>query len=88
MTWTYGIEDSPARTLPRSLAAFSRLFLQDDAGHRPVNGGHAIFQSDPHWRDLILFHEYFHAETGEGLGASHQTGWTGLVAKLLQQSGE
>jgi hypothetical protein len=66
----------------------SRLFLQDDAGQRPVNGGNPLFQSDPHWRDLILFHEYFHAETGQGLGASHQTGWTGLVAKLLQQSGE
>jgi hypothetical protein len=66
----------------------SRLFLQDEAGRRPVNGGNALFQSDPHWRDLILFHEYFHAETGQGLGASHQTGWTGLVAKLLQQSGE
>jgi hypothetical protein len=66
----------------------SRLFLQDDGGHRAVNGGNSLFQSDPHWRDLILFHEYFHAETGQGLGASHQTGWTGLVAKLLQQSGE
>ena len=46
------------------------------------------FATIRNWRDLILFHEYFHAETGEGLGASHQTGWTGLVAKLLQQSGE
>jgi len=66
----------------------SRLFLTDDAGHRPANGGNAVFQSDPHWRDLILFYEYFHGETWQGLGASHQTGWTGLVAKLLQQSGE
>jgi hypothetical protein len=66
----------------------SRVFLPDEAGHRPANGGNALFQNDPHWRDLILYYEYFHAETGQGLGASHQTGWTGLVAKLLQQSGE
>ena len=46
------------------------------------------FQSDPNWRDLILFHEYFHGDSGRGVGASHQTGWTGLVTKLLQQSGE
>jgi hypothetical protein len=47
-----------------------------------------LFQADPHWRDLVLFYEYFHGDDGSGLGASHQTGWTGLVAKLLQQSGE
>ena len=46
------------------------------------------FQTDVHWRDLILFHEYFHGDTGRGLGANHQTGWTGLILKLLQQSGE
>jgi hypothetical protein len=46
------------------------------------------FQSDPHWRDCVLFYEYFHGDNGAGIGASHQTGWTGLVAKLLQQSGE
>ena len=46
------------------------------------------FQTDPHWRDLVLFHEYFHGDSGAGLGASHQTGWTGIVTKLLQQSGE
>jgi hypothetical protein len=57
-------------------------------GRRPVFGGLERFQTDPHWRDLVLFHEYFHAETGQGLGASHQTGWTAVVAKLLQQSGE
>jgi len=66
----------------------SRLFLQGEDGRRPVNGANEGFHSDPHWRDLVLFHEYFHADTGAGLGASHQTGWTGLVAKLLQQSGE
>ncbi len=64
-----------------------KLFLKDHKGHRPINGQTAVLQEDPHWRDNILFHEYFHADTGEGLGASHQTGWTGLVAKLIQQSG-
>jgi hypothetical protein len=66
----------------------SHLFMRDDRGRRPVYGGSEKFQSDPHWRDLILFHEYFHGDSGAGLGASHQTGWTGLVAKLIQQSGE
>ncbi len=66
----------------------SRLFLKDEAGRRAVNNGSDIFHTDPHWQDLVLFYEYFHAETGRGLGASHQTGWTGLVAKLLQQSRE
>jgi hypothetical protein len=66
----------------------SRLFLKDESGRRPAHGGCELFQKDPHWRDLILFYEYFHAETGAGLGASHQTGWTALVAKLLQQSVE
>jgi len=66
----------------------SRLFLRDENGRRASNCGHERFHSDPYWRDLVLFHEYFHGETGAGLGASHQTGWTGLVAKLLQQSGE
>ena len=66
----------------------SRIFLHDEQGRRPVHGGAEKFQSDPHWRDLVLFYEYFHGDNGSGLGASHQTGWTGLVAKLLQQSGE
>jgi hypothetical protein len=65
----------------------SRLFLRDADGRRPVFGRNALFQEDPHWRDLVPFHEYFHGDTGEGLGASHQTGWTALVAKLLLQSG-
>ena len=64
------------------------IFLRDRTGRRPVAGGTEIFQSDPYWRDLILFYEYFHGDNGAGLGASHQTGWTGLVAKLLEQSGE
>ncbi|GIV80594.1 MAG: glucosidase [Litorilinea sp.] len=60
------------------------LFLQDDQGHRPIYGGQQIFQEDPHWKDSILFYEYFHGDNGAGLGASHQTGWTGLVAALIQ----
>jgi hypothetical protein len=66
----------------------TRIFLRDPAGRRPVHGEARRFQTDPRWRDLILFYECFHGETGAGVGASHQTGWTGLVAKLLQQSGE
>ncbi len=66
----------------------NRLFLRDENGRRPVYGGEEIFQNDPHWRDYVLFYEYFHGDNGAGLGASHQTGWTGLVAKLLQQAGE
>jgi hypothetical protein len=65
----------------------SQIFLRGDGG-RPVYGSTATFQQDPHWRDLILFHEYFNGDDGSAVGASHQTGWTGLVAKLLQQSGE
>jgi hypothetical protein len=61
-----------------------RIFLEDESGLRPGLGCHPKVQSDPYFRDYILFHEYFHGETGCGLGASHQTGWTGLVAKLLQ----
>jgi glycogen debranching enzyme len=66
----------------------SRTFLRDERGRRPVHGDEALLQNDPHFRDLVPFHEYFHGDTGAGLGASHQTGWTGLVAKLLAQSGE
>ena len=66
----------------------SHIFLKNNQGRRPVFGGIDKFQNDPHWRDYLLFHEYFHGDNGAGLGASHQTGWTGLVAKLLQQSGE
>jgi hypothetical protein len=66
----------------------SHLFLRGADGRRPVHGQTEKFQTDPHWRDLLLFYEYFHGDNGSGMGASHQTGWTGLVAKLLQQSGE
>jgi hypothetical protein len=59
------------------------IFERDREGRRPVFGGSALFQEDPHFRDKLLFYEYFHAETGEGLGASHQTGWTGLVAEMV-----
>ena len=64
-----------------------RIFLRDEQGRRPLYGGQQTFQTDPHWRDHLLFYEYFHGENGAGLGAGHQTGWTGLVAKLIQQSG-
>jgi Glycosyl hydrolase family 63 C-terminal domain len=66
----------------------SRVFLPRPDGRRPVFGGTEVFQRDPHWRDLLLFYEYFHGDNGAGIGASHQTGWTAIVAKLLQQSGE
>jgi len=65
----------------------TRTFLRDERGRRPVYGGTEKFQSDPHWRDHILFYEYFHGDNGAGLGASHQTGWTGLVAKCIQLFG-
>jgi hypothetical protein len=74
-----------AREISRRL---SSIFLRDRGGLRPVHGNSDKFQHDPHWNDLILFYEYFHGDSGRGVGASHQTGWTGVVAKLLQQSGE
>ena len=81
-----------ATTLWEVAAELSRrmtgIFLRAADGRRPVFGSLQEFQKDPHWRDLILFYEYFHGESGTGLGASHQTGWTGLVTKLIQQSGE
>jgi hypothetical protein len=77
--------DQVATELSRRL---TRLFLLDEQGRRPVYGRTPHFQTDPLWRDAVPFHEYFHGDTGVGLGASHQTGWTGLVAKLIQQSGE
>jgi hypothetical protein len=64
------------------------LFTKDETGRRPIHGDREKFQSDPHWRDCILFYEYFHGDSGEGLGASHQTGWTGVVAKLIHQYAE
>jgi hypothetical protein len=73
-----------AQEISRRLAA---TFLRDADGRRPVYGRTAKFQEDPHWRDLILFYEYFHGDNGAGLGASHQTGWTGLVALLMDLFG-
>jgi len=61
----------------------SSIFVRDASGKRPVYGGSKKFQEDPHWRDYIMFYEYFHGDNGAGLGASHQTGWTGLIARTL-----
>ena len=69
-----------AKELSRRLAS---IFLRDSSGKRPVYGGAKKFQEDPHWRDYILFYEYFHGDNGAGLGASHQTGWTGVIARAL-----
>jgi hypothetical protein len=69
-----------AEEIARRLAS---MFLKDQDGHRPVYGGASKFQDDPHWRDCLLFYEYFHGDNGAGLGASHQTGWTGIVARTL-----
>ena len=69
-----------ARELRRRLA---RIFLRDGEGRRAVFGSRELFDTDPHWRDLIPFHEYFHGDTGRGCGASHQTGWTGLITEVL-----
>ena len=74
--------DEMARDLADRLI---RLFTQDEDGRRPVYGGSRLFQDDPHWRDHILYYEYFHGDNGAGLGASHQTGWTALVASLLHE---
>jgi len=68
-------------------ARLMRIFLRDERGRRPVYGEAETFQSDPHWRDHLLFYEYFHGDNGAGLGASHQTGWTGLVAIDIQVFG-
>jgi hypothetical protein len=65
----------------------SSIFLKGENGHRPVYGGTSKFQEDPYWRDYILFYEYFHGDNGAGLGASHQTGWTGVIARLLDLFG-
>ena len=74
------LEQPFAAELSRRL---SRIFLRDADGRRPVYGGTRKFQSDPNWRDLILFYEYFHGDNGAGIGASHQTGWTGVMARLM-----
>jgi hypothetical protein len=71
-----------ARELERRLAS---LFLPDGQGHRPCHGGAVRYADSPAFRELVLFHEYFHGDNGKGLGASHQTGWTALVANILEQ---
>jgi hypothetical protein len=80
------------KTLREVVGELSRrmtsIFLRDENGRRPIFGSLEKFQQDPHWRDLLLFYEYFHGDSGAGVGASHQTGWTGLVTKLMQQSSE
>ena len=65
----------------------TRIFLRDVRGRRPVHGGTEKFQSDPIWQDHLLIYEYFHGDNGAGLGASHQTGWTGVIARLMQVFG-
>jgi hypothetical protein len=65
-------------------ARLSSLFLPDDGGLRPCHGDETRYAHDPHWRDLVLFHEYFHGDSGRGVGASHQTGWTALVVRCLE----
>jgi hypothetical protein len=70
-----------AQELARRLES---IFLKDEEGHRPVYGGTRKFQEDPHWRDYILFYEYFHGDNGAGLGANHQTGWTGVIARIME----
>jgi hypothetical protein len=88
--WDFGPEKS--LTLWQACSELSerliKIFLRDENGRRPLYGDVDKFQNDPYWRDLILFYEYFHGDNGAGLGASHQTGWTGIVAKLIQQHGE
>ena len=69
-----------AEEITRRLAS---IFLRDEQGRRPVYGGTRKFQEDPHWRDHVLFYEYFHGDNGAGLGASHQTGWTGIIARAM-----
>jgi hypothetical protein len=78
---TYMTLSEVARELERRL---SSIFLPDSSGARPVHGGDARYANDPHWKDLVLFYEYFHGETGRGVGASHQTGWTALVTRCLE----
>ena len=65
-------------------ARLASLFLADAAGRRPCHGEDSRFAADPHWNQLVLFHEYFHGDTGRGVGASHQTGWTGLVVRCIE----
>src|SRR5262245_2971394 len=76
----YGVAEEIGRRL-------TNIFLKDESGRRPVYGGNEKFQADPHWRDHLLFYEYFHGDNGAGLGASHQTGWTGVIARIIDLFG-
>ena len=78
--WTENDLYQVAEEIARRL---SNIFLRDETGKRPVFGGEKKFQEDAHWRDHLLFYEYFHGDNGAGLGASHQTGWTGVIARTL-----
>ena len=81
-----GGQSVTARTMAREIAErMIRIFTRDADGHRPCFGDSTKFQTDPHWRDCLLFNEYYHGDTGKGLGASHQTGWTGLIASLIDE---
>jgi hypothetical protein len=85
---TPGSNGQPIKPLAMAAEVADRmigLFRKDEHGHRPCLGPHRKFQEDPHWRDYLLFNEYFHGETGQGLGASHQTGWSGMVANLIEE---
>ncbi len=88
----YPTGSGPHQTLQQVAEAIGQrlcgIFLRNQAGDRPVHGGHSLFQTDPHWRDLLLFYEYFHGDNGAGIGANHQTGWTSLVATLLHQQSQ
>jgi hypothetical protein len=83
------IDGEPPVTLDAMARGFAEslinIFKRNEAGIRPSHGWYRKFQEDPHWRDLVLFYEYFHGDTGMGLGAAHQTGWTGLVASLIDE---
>ncbi len=79
----------PLDVISRDLSArLIRMFTKDETGRRKIFGDQEKLQTDPHFRDYILFYEYFHGETGQGLGASHQTGWTALIANLIQMQAE
>jgi hypothetical protein len=80
---TYMTLSEVARELERRLAT---IFLPDSSGTRPVHGGDARYATDPHWKDLVLFYEYFHGDTGRGVGSSHQTGWTALVVRCIEEA--
>jgi hypothetical protein len=80
---TYMTLAEVAREIARRLAT---IFLPDSSGSRPVHGGDARYQTDPHWKELVLFYEYFHGDTGRGVGASHQTGWTALVVRCIEEA--